>query len=104
MRNMYTPASTTSVNTKFGANTFSGQSMDGVWVSRVQTSCLSPALRTLLVGVWETPTGSTQDNRSGYTGFTTTLSGRFSDEGNGLYPQSTRPIKIDSKVYKENRS
>jgi len=104
MRNINTPVSATPVRNWIKANTFSGRNMDGLWVSRAQVRGLSPAPNSRIGSVWETPAGSTQETLGNYTAFTTTHFGHFSDEGSRLYPQSTGPIKIDSKVYKENRS
>jgi hypothetical protein len=100
MRKFFSKILATSVKSIVSTNTFSGQGMDGLWVSRAQASRLSPTLLSDLPAMWVNSALSTQEAPADHTGFPTVLFANFTDALGRLSPQSTGPIKRPNKVYK----
>jgi hypothetical protein len=81
-------------------NTFGGQAVVGLWVTRVQAQRLSTALRFGSRTMGENLYDFTQVSRLAYTPFPTTIYGITPLFPGRLSASSTGPIKSDSKMYK----
>jgi hypothetical protein len=94
----------TPVKTMGALNTFRGQAVGSLWVSRVQALRLSTPLRSTPQAVWESLGRFTQATGRDCTLFPTTIcdiSPLFSGQ---LSATSTGPIKTYSNLHKEIRS
>lgn len=85
-------------------NTYRGQAVHSLWVTRVEAAALSTALRLRSTTLWENLESFARITDSHYTAFPTGKSAIFNLLLGGFSTQSTGPIKRTTNLKKEFRS